>query len=210
MSRSSTRTPCGGILEGKCCERRVYRVSAADLPALATHSPRPATGTNARSAGVSIGRGFGGPRGCAVSDLATPPLSVAVVCGLGFLCGCSSLSLERASEHGWPHAGNEDDNEEDLDGEGGELVDVDFDFFDPKPDDFHGLRALLQNYLDASPFDVSGFTDAIIEQNTVREAPLPPPPHATNPCVASLASQRRSRAERFARSPAMPGRQTVE
>lgn len=62
----------------------------------------------------------------------------------------------------------------DVDGEGGELVDVDFDFFDPKPDDFHGVRALLQNYLDGSPFDVSGLTDAIIEQTTVRAPPSSP------------------------------------
>jgi hypothetical protein len=89
-------------------------------------------------------------------------------------------------------------------------VNVDFDFFDPKPDDFHGLRALLQNYLDTSPFDVSGFTDAIIEQTTVREAPLPLLPHVTNPCVAPLALQRRSQVERLVSSPAIPGGQKDE
>eukprot|EP00241_Pyramimonas_parkeae_P021757 CAMPEP_0114312440 /NCGR_PEP_ID=MMETSP0059-20121206/20436_1 /TAXON_ID=36894 /ORGANISM="Pyramimonas parkeae, Strain CCMP726" /LENGTH=244 /DNA_ID=CAMNT_0001436835 /DNA_START=27 /DNA_END=758 /DNA_ORIENTATION=+ len=62
---------------------------------------------------------------------------------------------------------SDDGNEEDQDGEGKEDVDVDFDFYDPKPADFHGIKTLLQNYLDAQPFDVSQMVDAILEQTTV-------------------------------------------
>ncbi|KAI9109818.1 hypothetical protein K1719_018859 [Acacia pycnantha] len=46
------------------------------------------------------------------------------------------------------------------------VVQADFSFFDPKPGDFHGVKNLLQNYLYAEQWDLSGFEDLILEQNT--------------------------------------------
>ncbi|KAG1361978.1 protein BCCIP [Cocos nucifera] len=48
-----------------------------------------------------------------------------------------------------------------------EMVQADFEFFDPKPGDFNGVKLLLQNYLDNKPWDLSGFVDLILEQTTV-------------------------------------------
>lgn len=48
-----------------------------------------------------------------------------------------------------------------------ETVQADFGFFDPKPGDFHGVKLLLQNYLDENPWDLSGFVDLILGQTTV-------------------------------------------
>lgn len=48
-----------------------------------------------------------------------------------------------------------------------ETVQADFVFFDPKSDDFHGAKTLLQNYLDDQPWDLSGFVDLILAQTTV-------------------------------------------
>ncbi|XP_008798016.2 protein BCCIP homolog [Phoenix dactylifera] len=48
-----------------------------------------------------------------------------------------------------------------------EMVQADFEFFDPKPRDFNGVKLLLQNYLDNKPWDLSGFVDLILEQTTV-------------------------------------------
>ncbi len=42
---------------------------------------------------------------------------------------------------------------------------MDFEFFDLKPVDFHGLRALFQRYLDGElPFALSELVEALIEQ----------------------------------------------
>lgn len=46
-------------------------------------------------------------------------------------------------------------------------VQADFEFFDPKPDDFHGVKLLLQTYLDNKQWDLSGFVDLILGQPTV-------------------------------------------
>jgi protein BCP1 len=46
-------------------------------------------------------------------------------------------------------------------------VQADFAFFDPKPTDFHGVRLLLKTYLDAKPWDLTGFVDLILAQTTV-------------------------------------------
>ena len=46
-------------------------------------------------------------------------------------------------------------------------VQVDFEFQDPKEIDFHGLKALLGNYLDGAEFSSSELCDAIIKQSTV-------------------------------------------
>lgn len=44
---------------------------------------------------------------------------------------------------------------------------MDFEYFDPKPDDFHGVKALLRTYLDDEVWDVSAFTDLVLAQTTV-------------------------------------------
>ncbi|KAK9091578.1 hypothetical protein Sjap_024755 [Stephania japonica] len=54
---------------------------------------------------------------------------------------------------------SEEDNEE--------TVQADFAFFDPKPSDFHGVKTLLQAYLDMKQWDLSGFVDLILGQPTV-------------------------------------------
>lgn len=48
-----------------------------------------------------------------------------------------------------------------------EIVQADFAFFDPKSDDFHGVKTLLQSYLDDTEWDLSGFVDIILAQTTV-------------------------------------------
>ncbi|XXG58836.1 hypothetical protein AAC387_Pa04g1036 [Persea americana] len=47
------------------------------------------------------------------------------------------------------------------------VVQADFAFFDPKPDDFHGVKILLQSYLDNEQWDLSGFVGLILGQTTV-------------------------------------------
>lgn len=47
------------------------------------------------------------------------------------------------------------------------MVQADFAFFDPKPDDFHGVKILLQSYLDNEQWDLSGFVGLILGQTTV-------------------------------------------
>ncbi|VFQ72051.1 unnamed protein product [Cuscuta campestris] len=49
----------------------------------------------------------------------------------------------------------------------GTTVQADFEFFDPKPDDFHGVKLLLQTYLDDKQWDLSGFVDLILGQPSV-------------------------------------------
>ncbi|KAH9292634.1 hypothetical protein KI387_042179, partial [Taxus chinensis] len=39
--------------------------------------------------------------------------------------------------------------------------------FDPKQDDFHGVRSLLKTYCDGIDWDLSGFVDMILAQTTV-------------------------------------------
>ncbi|AES72326.1 p21-carboxy-terminal region-binding protein [Medicago truncatula] len=56
---------------------------------------------------------------------------------------------------------------ESSDGEFDGVVQADFAFFDPKPNDFHGVKTLLQTYLDVEEWDLSGFADLILEQTTV-------------------------------------------
>ncbi|XP_020574804.1 protein BCCIP homolog isoform X2 [Phalaenopsis equestris] len=60
---------------------------------------------------------------------------------------------------------DDDDEEEHL--QEGTIVEADFGFFDPKPGDFHGVKLLLQNYLDEKVWDLSGFVDLILGQTTV-------------------------------------------
>ena len=65
----------------------------------------------------------------------------------------SSEDVSDASE-------NSEDDGEQYDS----TVDVTFEFFDPKESDFHGLKALLQNYLDGQEFALSELVDMTIRQ----------------------------------------------
>lgn len=47
------------------------------------------------------------------------------------------------------------------------VLQFDIAFSDPKESDFHGVKFLLNNYLDSKPWDMSGFADLILEQTTV-------------------------------------------
>ncbi|KAM0019953.1 putative BCP1 family protein [Helianthus debilis subsp. tardiflorus] len=66
----------------------------------------------------------------------------------------------RKSKINESHSSSED---EDFEG----VVQADFAFFDPKPDDFHGVKVLLPTYLDNKEWDLSGFVDLILQQTTV-------------------------------------------
>lgn len=46
------------------------------------------------------------------------------------------------------------------------MLDVDFEFFDPQPIDFHGLKTLLRQLLDVDHqlFDLSALADLILSQ----------------------------------------------
>eukprot|EP00249_Psilotum_nudum_P008325 c21194_g1_i1 orf=550-1500(-) len=48
-----------------------------------------------------------------------------------------------------------------------DIVNVDFEFFDPNPGDFHGVKALLRSYLGDATWDLSGFVNIILAQRTV-------------------------------------------
>ncbi|KAG4999737.1 hypothetical protein JHK87_020809 [Glycine soja] len=70
--------------------------------------------------------------------------------------------------HGSVHADlsqpeHSESSDEDFDG----VVQADFSFFDPKPNDFHGAKTLLQTYLGDQEWDLSAFVDLILAQTTV-------------------------------------------
>ncbi|KAJ2828843.1 Mss4p nuclear export [Coemansia furcata] len=50
-----------------------------------------------------------------------------------------------------------------------EIVDVDFEFFDPKPIDFHAMKRMLMSAFgdDAEDFSLSALVDLILSQNTI-------------------------------------------
>ncbi|XP_050275443.1 protein BCCIP homolog isoform X2 [Quercus robur] len=58
---------------------------------------------------------------------------------------------------------SESSDEEEFDGN----VQADFAFFDPKSNDFHGVKTMLQAYLDNKQWDLNGFIDLILGQTTV-------------------------------------------
>lgn len=56
------------------------------------------------------------------------------------------------------------DSSSDSGSDGNDEVDVNFEFFDPQEIDFHGLKALLQTYLDGSSYSCSELVDTVIKQ----------------------------------------------
>lgn len=58
-----------------------------------------------------------------------------------------------------------DEGEEDSpDEDPFDQIDVNFEFFDPKEQDFHGLKAMLHTFLDGQQYDNSQLVDTIIAQ----------------------------------------------
>lgn len=70
----------------------------------------------------------------------------------------NEVSSQEESEMECGSVENEEEEEELSD------VEVDLEFFDPKEQDFHGLRALLSNYLDGVEFNVGELVDAVVTQ----------------------------------------------
>ena len=77
----------------------------------------------------------------------------------------SESEIEESSDDSTSDSSLQEDSveEEDEDPED-DSVDVTLDFFDPKEEDFQGLKALLQNYLDGEGFASSELVDVIIMQ----------------------------------------------
>ena len=73
----------------------------------------------------------------------------------------SQTSSDSGSSGSYPSESAADSDAEVADGE---TVTVDFEFFDPQEIDYHGLKALLQTYLDGEAFSCSELVDAIIQQ----------------------------------------------
>lgn len=73
-----------------------------------------------------------------------------------------SLSFHNDSDN---ISGDESDKTSQSDDQN--VVYADFEFFDPKQDDFHGLKSLLTTYCDGKEWDLSGFIDIILAQTTV-------------------------------------------
>jgi hypothetical protein len=63
-----------------------------------------------------------------------------------------------------PEVSDEQEDEDSPDEDPFDQIDVNFQFFDPKESDFHGLKALLHTYLDGQQYDSSPLVDTIIAQ----------------------------------------------
>jgi len=58
---------------------------------------------------------------------------------------------------------DEDEDDEGEDTKQAEVV-IDFEFFQPKEIDYHGLKALLFTFLDGQQYDAAGLVNAILKQ----------------------------------------------
>jgi hypothetical protein len=63
-----------------------------------------------------------------------------------------------------PEVSGEQEDEDSPDEDPFDHIDVNFQFFDPKESDFHGLKALLHTYLDGQQYDSSPLVETIIAQ----------------------------------------------
>lgn len=80
----------------------------------------------------------------------------------------SGSSSNTSSDGNTSSGGSSDDDHEGSSGTSMEdEVEVDIEFFDPKPEDFHGVKALLEGLLGGTTYNVSSLADAIIEQSIV-------------------------------------------
>uniref|UniRef100_A0A7N0ZW61 Protein BCCIP homolog n=1 Tax=Kalanchoe fedtschenkoi TaxID=63787 RepID=A0A7N0ZW61_KALFE len=108
------------------------------------------------------------PRPCMFSSYgrSVARLSSAYVPKSEFHTSAGSSSEGRRIHKEIPKDDNEvskSSDDEEFDG----IVQADFVFFDPKFDDFHCVKMLLQTYLDDKEWDLSGFVDLILTQPTV-------------------------------------------
>jgi protein BCP1 len=81
--------------------------------------------------------------------------------------GSSEYGSEGSSSEGddsAPEVSDEQEDEDSPDEDPFDQINVDFQFFDPKESDFHGLKALLHTYLDGQQYDSSPLVDTIIAQ----------------------------------------------
>ncbi|GAQ80747.1 hypothetical protein KFL_000610250 [Klebsormidium nitens] len=77
-------------------------------------------------------------------------------------------SDDSSGSSGYGSGGGEEDEESgEEDKEEPDFINVDFEFFDPKPSDYHGVKALLKSYLDDETFDLPGLVDLVLAQTTV-------------------------------------------
>ncbi|XP_006650919.1 protein BCCIP homolog [Oryza brachyantha] len=83
----------------------------------------------------------------------------------------SKMPPPKRGKRAVPSSDEDSYSSESDDGEGSseelDTVQADFAFYDPKPSDFHGVKLLLNTYLDSKPWDLTGFVDLILEQTTV-------------------------------------------
>ncbi|KAL2635321.1 hypothetical protein R1flu_006800 [Riccia fluitans] len=85
----------------------------------------------------------------------------------------SSSPSETSSESGSSSSGSDvNDSENDVSSSSGaseeeETVNVDFEFFDPSPEDFDGVKALLKSYLEDEAWDPSELVNICLAQTTV-------------------------------------------
>lgn len=59
---------------------------------------------------------------------------------------------------------SESESDKEKDPEDDDIVNIDFEFFDPTDIDFHGLKSLLRTYLDGEEFGCSELVETIIKQ----------------------------------------------
>ncbi|KAF3934374.1 hypothetical protein ABW19_dt0209769 [Dactylella cylindrospora] len=74
------------------------------------------------------------------------------------------------NSYGQDHKNDDHDHDEgEESGEETELINVDFEFFDPQEHDFHGIKLLLRQLFDADSalLDLSALTDLILQQKLV-------------------------------------------
>lgn len=81
--------------------------------------------------------------------------------------GSSGSSGDEDGSSSGPEVSDEPEAGDSDDPDAFDKIDVNFEFFDPKESDFHGLKALLHSYLDGQQYDSSPLVDAIIQQSQV-------------------------------------------
>lgn len=78
-----------------------------------------------------------------------------------------SEDLSEDSETSSDSSLQEDSSDEEDEDPADNSVDVTLEFFDPKEEDFQGLKSLLQNFLDGEGFAASELVDTIIKQVSI-------------------------------------------
>lgn len=78
----------------------------------------------------------------------------------------SSSGTDDSGSESYPDVSEDEQSSsgDDEDGENYKEINVNFEFVYPKEQDFHGLKALLQTYLDGNQYKCSELVDLILEQ----------------------------------------------